>query len=112
MVALWLANDEERRGSMTVASIVLIVNGVILRDDPGMVSSLLDRLRGIMEQVDQLGQIVSDLASSVGELVSDITTLLQQPMPDIAGAVNALQALKQQVDDADAAIEAVIHPTP
>jgi L-rhamnose isomerase len=94
-------------------NIVLIVNGILIRDDAHVIATILQKAKAIMDSGQLLADAVSAMQTSIAAFVTDVEDLLTQPQPDIAAAVDALHAMQTAVDaEAQKVLNAVHPPTP
>ena len=117
-----------------MASITLIVDGIILRDDSNLIPELLRRGREMQLTLGSLHKTVNDnltkvstlmadvnqvimdafasVKTAVDQYVADVTTLIaQQPEPvNVQPFLDAASALQTAVGDADAAVKQVLTP--
>jgi ABC-type transporter Mla subunit MlaD len=104
-------------------TIVLIVDGAVLRDDLAIVPRIVDQLATLqgahaatVRDLEGLMSMLSDamevFKGKLDTLVADVTALLTQPNPDVQNAVTQLQAFGAEVDQLDAAVKTAETPTP
>lgn len=93
-------------------NIVLIVNGVLVRDDAGILETILQKVHSLMDAGADLSQAITEFQSSITTLIEDVEALLTQPQPNLQAAVDALHAMKTQVDAEAAKVQDVLNPPP
>lgn len=91
-------------------NIVLIVNGVLVRDDAGIIENIQQKVHHLMDAGADLSQAIADFQGSITTLIDDVEALLTQPQPNIQAAVAALQGMKTQVDTEAAKVQGVLNP--
>lgn len=65
-----------------------------------------------MSALSEAVQGVVDDQKRIGDDITKVLALLQQPNPDVAAAITALQAVKSSQDASASALEAALPPTP
>jgi len=112
--------------------ITLFIDGKLIIDDNDLVGQLMSHglsmqatMQTLMarasQTVQQMGKLVADtnqvLLDAVGAVkaavdtyVADVTTLLTMTPPNVQGALDALTALRTEVDNADVAVKAALPP--
>jgi len=91
-------------------NIVLIVNGVLIRDDANVILTIHQKALQLMDTAGQLTQAIEGFSTSIHTFITDVEQLLTQPQPDILAAVNALNTMRDEVDAQEAKVKAVLTP--
>jgi len=91
-------------------NIVLIVNGVLIRDDANVILTIHQKAHQLMDTAGQLTQAIEGFTTSIHTFINDVEQLLTQPQPDIQAAVNALNTMRDEVDAEAAKVHTVLNP--
>ena len=105
------------------SSIVLIVDGVLIRDDQGIIAGIRQMAQAIQQAsaatltkaeslMSELSIALDTMKASVDMFIADVETLLTQPSPDIQAALTKLGEMKTSVDAADADVRGALNPEP
>ena len=95
---------------MADSSILLIVDGAVLRDDAHIIDGIRSRLEAMMGRmsaiVQQVGGLMSEISDALDGLQADLNTLfneveelLTQPNPDIAAALQRISTMRAAVNE-------------
>lgn len=107
----------------TQSSIVLIVDGVLIRDDTGVIAGIRQMALAIQQAsvatltkaealMSELSNALDAMKMSVDLFIADVETLLTQPSPDVQAALGKLGEMKTAIDAADAEVRGALLPPP
>ena len=91
-------------------NIILIVNGMLIRDDAHIIATIAQKARAIMDSGQLLSEAVSGMQSSIATFVQEVEDLLTQPQPDITAAVDALHTMQTSVDAEAQKVHDAVNP--
>jgi len=94
----------------TGQNIVLIVDGVLIRDDAQVILTIHEKAQRLMDTAQELNQAIQGFTTSIHTFINDVEQLLTQPQPDIQAAVASLNTMRDEVDAEAAKVQAVLHP--
>lgn len=89
------------------------IGDALIRNGGGLAKQIDANHKEILKQMSALSDAVAAVAEDVTRISDDVTRvldILQQPNPDVAAAVEALQAVDQGLDATAEKLEAVISP--
>lgn len=91
------------------------IGDALIRNGGGLARQIDANHKEILKQMSALSdavQAVADDVTRIGDDVTKVIDLLQQPNPDVAAAVTALQAVDAGLDASAEKLEAVFPPAP
>ena len=105
------------------SNIVLIVDGVLIRDDNGVIAGIRQMALAIQQAsmatitkaealMSELSNALDAMKASVDMFIADVEQLLTQPNPDISAALTRLGEMKTAVDAADGDVRGALLPSP